>query len=125
MGQMVGKVSDTHVECSGFISRETILKNFVDLLLCTQIIIICEYCVTLVRCVHLKPNADLVVEDERPHETQDQLEVPTHNVSTACREWEDTKSLYVISIRKQNSQWEMWLRTYIYCTNETQQNAWV
>ncbi len=60
----------------------------------------------LIRCVDLKPNADLVVEDECPHETQDQLEVPTHNVSTA---WEETKSLFV-TILKQNSQW---LRMYI------------
>lgn len=34
--------------------------------------------------VEAEANADLVVQDEGPDETKDQLEVPTHNVSTAC-----------------------------------------
>ncbi len=79
----------THAVVAGLFRGRNIFENFADLLLCTKIIIIREYCVPFIRCVDLKPNADLVVEDECPHKTQDQLEVPTHNVSTACREWED------------------------------------
>ena len=31
-----------------------------------------------------KPHADLIVENESPDQTKDQLQVPTHNVTTAC-----------------------------------------
>lgn len=34
--------------------------------------------------IQTETNANLVVQDESPYQTQDQLDVPIHNVSTAC-----------------------------------------